>query len=325
VAQVTFEEISASDYVSLYNQGYSINELKKIMDCSYTYTRNMLLKSGAKLRTRKEAFINMISRHPEWKKQFLKYVISPESRQLSDSKIKLLFLLFTEGCIWKSKVQFTNNQAILRDFFSALMKEVYNIDTKTNDNVTYVHSIEIANDLRTYNIKEMIPEEVMCKLLKSPQLTKEVLRIFADTEGSVIISVRKAPRNYTVGDRRIVIACTNDIVKSQLITLLKSLEITARPGKDGVLITNEHSLREFAQQIGFSHGIKVLRKKAGYGIWYMHEKATLVRLLIRIYDEQINKGRGGKHLGVFQNCKNKEDVLKILDFWYNELKRGDEI
>jgi len=28
VAQTTFEEISASDYVSLYNQGYSINELK---------------------------------------------------------------------------------------------------------------------------------------------------------------------------------------------------------------------------------------------------------------------------------------------------------
>ena len=31
MTQVTFEEISASDYVSLYNQGYSINELKKIM------------------------------------------------------------------------------------------------------------------------------------------------------------------------------------------------------------------------------------------------------------------------------------------------------
>jgi hypothetical protein len=54
VAQTTFEEISASDYVSLYNQGYSIDELKKIMGYSYTYTRNMLLKSGAKLRTRKE-------------------------------------------------------------------------------------------------------------------------------------------------------------------------------------------------------------------------------------------------------------------------------
>ena len=308
MAQTTFEEINASDYVSLYNQGYSINDLKKIMGCSYTYTRNMLLRSGAKLRTSKEAFANMISRHPEWKKQFLKYVIPPESRQLSDSKIKLLFLLFTEDCIWKSKVQFTNNQAILRDFFSALMKEVYNVNTKTNSNVTYVHSIEIANDLRTYNIKE-----VMCKLLKSPQLIKEVLRIFADTEDSVIISVSKAPRNYTIGDRRIVIACTNDIVKSQLITLLKSLEITALPGEDGVLITNEHSLREFAQQVGFSHGIRVLCKKAGYEIWYMYEKVTLVRLLIRIYDKQINNGRGGKHLGVFQNCKNKEDVLKISD------------
>ena len=322
MAQTRFEEISAADYVSLYNQGYSINELKKIMGCSYTRMRNILLKNGAKLRTRKEAFINMVSRHPEWRTQFLKYTIPPESRQLSNSKIKFLFLLFTEGCIWKNKIQFTNNQAILRDFFSTLMKEVYNANTKTNGNVTYLHSIEIANDLRTYNIKEAIPEEVMYKLLKLPQLTKEVLRIFADTEGSVIISIRKAPRNYTIGDRRIVIACTNTIVKLQLITLLESLRITARQGKDGVLITSEHSLREFAQQVGFSPGIKVIRKKAGHGIWYKYEKAILLRLLIRTYDEQIKKGRGGRHLGVFRKCKNKKEVMKILHSWYNELKEG---
>jgi hypothetical protein len=322
VAQTTFEEISAADYVSLYNQGYSINELAKIMGCSYAHVRSVLLKNGATLRTRKEAFINMVSRHPEWRKQFLKYAIPSESRQLSSSKIKLLFLLYTEGCIWKNKVQFTNNQAILRDLFSTLMKEVYNVNTKTYGNVTNIHSINIANDLRTYNIKEAIPKEVMYKLLQSPQLTKEVLRIFADTEGSVIISIRNAPRNYTVGDRRIVIACTNAIVKSQLITLLKSLRITGRQGKDGVLIANERSLREFAQQISFSSGIKVIRKKAGHGVWYMYEKATLVRLLIRIYDEQIKKGRGGKHLGVFRNCKNKKGVMKILNSWYNELKGG---
>ena len=322
VAQTTFEEISASDYVLLYNQGYSINELKKIMGRSYTYTRNILLKNGVKLRNRKEAFANMISRHPEWKRQFLKYVIPPESRLLSDSKIKLLFLIFTEGCVWKSKIQFTNNQAILREIFSKLMKEVYNVNAKTKGNVTYIHSTEIANDLRTYNIKKEIPPEVMCKLLKSPQLLKEVLRIFADTEGSVIISVRKAPRNYTVADRRITIACTNEAVKSQLIKLLKSLGITARQGRDGVMITNEHSLREFAKQINFSHGISVLRKKAGHGIWYMHEKNILVKLLIRTYDEQKKKGSRGKHLGVFRNCKNKEDALKILDCWYEELKGG---
>lgn len=322
MAKTTFQEISVADCVSLYNQGYSINELAKIMGCSYTRMRNILLKNGVTLRTRKEAFINMVSRHPEWRKQFLKYAIPPESRQLSSSKIKLLFLLYTEGCIWKNKVQFTNNQAILRDLFSTLMKEVYNVNTKTYENVTYIHSIEIANDLRTYNIKEAIPKEVMCKLLQSPQWTKEVLRIFADTEGSVIISIRKAPRNYTVGDRRIVIACTNAIVKSQLITLLKSLRITGRRGKDGVLITNEHSLREFAQQISFSPRIKVIRKKAGHGVWYTYEKATLVRLLIRIYDEQIKKGRGGRHLGVFRNCKNKKEVMKVLNSWYNELKGG---
>lgn len=318
----TFEEINAVDWGSLYNQGYSINELAKIIGCSYSHMRNVLLKNGATLRTRREGLISMISRHPEWRKQFLKYVIPLESRQLSNSKIKLLFLVFTEGCIWKNKVQFTNNQAILRGLFSNLMEEVYNVNTKTCGNVTYIHSIEIANDLRTYNIKKAIPEEVMRKLLHSPQLTKEVLRIFADTEGSVIICVRKAPRNYTVGDRRVVIACTNAIVKAQLITLLKSLRITGHTRKYGVLITDERSLREFAQQIGFSPRIKVIRKKAGHGIWYMHEKTTLLRLLIRTYDEQIKKGRWGRHLGVFRNCKNKKEVMKILHSWYNELKGG---
>lgn len=323
MAQATFEEISASDYVSLYNQGYSINELREVVGCSYSHMRNTLLRSGAKLRTRKEAYRNMTSRHPEWKKKLLKYVIPSESRQLSDSKIKLLFLLFTEGCIWKSKVQFTNNEVILRDFFSKLIKEIYNINTKTtNANVAYVTSVEIANDLEKYNIKESIPEEVMCKLLKSQQLTREVLRIFADTEGSVTISVRKAPRNYSVFDRRVTIACANSKVKLQLITLLKSLKITGHLRKDGVLITDEHSLREFAQQVGFSSGIKVIRKKAGYGVWYNYEKAILLKLLIRIYDKQKVKGRHGRHLGVFRNCKKKEEVLKILCSWYDELKEG---
>ncbi len=315
----TFEEISPADYVSLYDQGYSINELKKIAGRSYTYMRNMLLKNGAKLRTRKEALANIVSRNPRWREQFLKYTIPAKSRQLSDSKIKLLFLLFTEGCIRKNKVQFTNNQTILRNLLSILMKEVYNVCTKTYNNVTYICSAEVANDLRTYNLKEAIPQEIMHKLLNSSQLTREVLRIFADTEGSVIISIHKAPRNFTVGDRGIVIACSNEAVKWQLITLFKSLGMTARLRKDGVSITNRHSLGNFAQQIGFSSGVKVMRKKAD-GVWYMYEKATLLKLLIHIYDGQMKEGRRGRHLGVFRNCKSKREVMRILHSWYNKLE-----
>lgn len=47
VAQATFEE-KTFDYVSFYNQGYSISELGESMGYTYTHMRNMLLKSESK-------------------------------------------------------------------------------------------------------------------------------------------------------------------------------------------------------------------------------------------------------------------------------------
>lgn len=319
MAQATFEKKPAIDYVSLYNQGYSIAELAKSFGLTYTPVRNMLIESGVKLRTKRAAAQTMLIRHPEWKNQFLKYKLRPESRPLSKSKIKLLFFVFTERCVHKGKIQFTNNEPILRSQFSLLVEKVYGIATKTTSgNVSYICSNEIAKDLTAYDIKTSIPTEIMFELLKSPELTKEVLRIFADTEGSVIISVRKAPRNYTVADRRVVLACTNDKVKVQLVQLLSSIGIKGHVGKVGVLIMDEASLREFDKQVGFSPGVKVIRKKAGHGVWYQYEKTALLKLLVRIYDEQKIKGNRGTHLGVFQNCKSKEEVLETLIFWYKE-------
>lgn len=319
MAQATFEKKTAVDFVCLYNQGYSIAELAQLSGITYTPVRNMLLKNGVKLRTKEEAAKSMINRHPEWKNQFLKYKLNPESRLLSESKIKLLFFVFTEGCIHKHKVQFTNNEPILRNSFSLLMKEVYGVDTMTtNGNVAYISSREIAKDLSAYNIKNAIPERIMFELLKSQELTREVLRIFADTEGAIIISVRKAPRNCTVGDRRVVLACTNDNVKAQLVQLLASIGIIGHVGQVGVLVMDESSLREFDKQVGFSAGIKVIRKKAGYGLWYHYEKALLLKLALRVYEEQRTKGNRGAHLGVFMNCTDKEQVIKILNSWYNE-------
>lgn len=321
---VTFEETSPIDFATLYDKGYSINDLAKIMHCSYTRARNILLKSGIKLRTKKEAFAVLMRRHPEWREQFVKYKITSESRRLSKQKIKLLILILTEGCIWKNRVQFTNNHIFVRDLFSELVREIYNVDgVRTRGNVAYIEAKEIADDLRAYDIKRMIPNEVMNEILRSPSLTKEVLRLFADTEGAVIISIRRTPRNYTVGDRRVVIALTNQIVKRQVIRLFKSLKIAAKEDKCGVSITNEGSLRLFALKISFSPGIRVVRKKAGHGIWYGYEKAILLRLLVRIYDEQIKRGRGaGRHEGVFRDCKTADDVFKILNSWYNKLKGG---
>jgi len=308
--------------LTLYNRGYGIGEIGSLRGYSYTGMRKLLLRNGARFRNKQEAYKVMLSRRPEWKRQFLRYTVSDESRKLSISKIKLLFFVFTEGCIYKSKIQFTNNEGVLHRDFSKLMKEVYNADTKTRGKVTYVFSTEIADDLRAYSLKRKIPENVLDKLLESPQLTRDILRIFADTEGSVTISVRRAPRNYTVVDRRVVISCTNPIVRSQLIVLLNSLGIEAGDRKDTIQIMEESSLREFALQVSFSPGVRVVRKKAGHGVWYMHEKSTLLRLLIRVYDEQKAKGRRGRHEGVFRTCTKKEDVMCILNSWYDELKGG---
>jgi hypothetical protein len=56
VAQATYKEISASDSAALYNQGYSMCDLVETTGFSYTLIRNMLLKSGVKIRTKREAF-----------------------------------------------------------------------------------------------------------------------------------------------------------------------------------------------------------------------------------------------------------------------------
>jgi len=319
VAQATFEEIKAADCVRMYNQGYSIAEIAQALALTYTPIRNALIKSGVKLRTKKEAAKIMINRHPEWRNQFLKYRLNAKSRELSDSKIKLLFLILTEGCIHKGKVQFTNNEPLLRNYFSTQMKEVYGISTKkTSEIVEYINSREIAEDLMAYNIKTSIPAEIMNALLKSPKLTREVLRIFADTEGAVIISVRKAPRNFTVADRRVVLACTNQKVKYQLVELLSSIRIVGHVGSVGVSILDQNSLRGFERHVGFSPGVRVVRKKAGHGLWYHFEKASLLKLIIRIYDEQKIRGNRGAHLGVFMNCRTKEQVIKMLNSWYTE-------
>jgi len=284
--------------------------------------RNMLLKNGVKLRNKKEAAGVMINRHPEWKDKFLKYTVSKESRQLSDSKIKLLFFLFTEGCIHNQKVQFTNNDQSLRDSFSVLMKGVYGVQTKTTCGiVSYISSREIAKDLVAYDIKNSIPDEIIGKLLLSKKLTRDVLRIFADTEGSVTISVRKITKNYTVADRRVTIACMNEKVKPQFVMLLKSLGIIGYAGKLGVVIMDETSIREFDKQVGFSSEVRVIRKKANYGLWYHYKKSLLLKLVIRIYDEQKMRNQA-KHMGVFAQCTTKSEVLTILNSWYNEL-RGD--
>ena len=320
----TFEEISPADHMTLYDEGYSINEIAKIMHCSYTCARNILLKNGVKLRTKREAFAALMSRHPEWREQFSARVchkIPFRSHRLSQQKIKLLILILTEGYICENKVQFTNNHTLLLDRFSTFIKRVYKVNVRRGGNVAYVFSKELTDDLNAYNIKEKIPDEVMHEILKSRSFTKEVLRLFADTEGAVIISIRKAINNYTVGDRRIVIASTNDIVKKQLLILFKSLGIKAHEGKVGVLITDELSLRSFALQVGFSLGMRVIRKKGDHGVWYGYEKATLLRLLVWICNEQIKRGRGyGRHEGVFRNCKTAEEVFKILRLWYNELR-----
>ena len=83
--------LDARECLTLYNKGYAIGEIGSLRGCSYTGMRKLLLRNGARFRNKQEAYRVMLSRRPEWKRQFLKYTVSDESRKLSFSKLFFVF------------------------------------------------------------------------------------------------------------------------------------------------------------------------------------------------------------------------------------------
>lgn len=182
-------------------------------------------------------------------------------------------------------------------------------------------STEIAGDMSSVTSGKTFNDSIFRGLLKSEQIAVKVLRIFANTKGSMIVSMRKAPRNYTV-ESRIVLASTNVRFRSQISTLLTMCSIGSRLNADGVVVNRRENIKRFVRTAGFSPGVRVVRKRAGLSSWYGKEKYLLSKLSLRVYAEP-EKARASGIRGCFVNCRTRGDVMARLTNWYDVICGGE--
>lgn len=315
--QVAFSEISPKSFRVLYESGFSIDEIASKVYRSYCFVRNHLLKNGTLLRTKADGTRLYLKRHPEWKEQFIKYRIS-NPNELVEDKVRLLAMLITEGYVTERDFGFTNTQTMLKNQFKALVKTTYGkVNVYERGNLVRVSSKNLAMDLRSDFPRKAFSTRIFRKLLASYDLTRSILRIFADTEGAIILSPKKAKNNYTLSVA-VVLASTNVILCKQMQSLFSKLSIRARMSPNGLVIVDKKSIRCFTTLVGFSPGLKVVRKKAGYGVWYGYDKATLTKVALHVQDEQDRARKLGIG-GYFANCQRKYDVLDKLKSVYNQI------
>lgn len=321
-AKVSFAEISPLDTKQMYNEGMSIKEVVGTIRKSYTYTRRRLLDEGVHLRSKATGTGVYLSRHPEWSQQFIKYKVK-EPTLLSDDKALLLTLVVTEGYTDLTSFGFTNTQEFLHNRFRELALAVYGKALVGRNKITSrISSTEMA-----HNISSLIPgkafnESVLQAILASSNLTANVLRIVADTEGSMLISVKRAPRNYTV-ECRVVLSSFNLPFTTQLMILLSSLGIQSKPTELGAIICKKADIFRFISTVGFSPQAKVVRRKGNVSVWFGFRKAGLARLFQRLSMEQAIAKSSGRR-GCFADCTSRSQTVLRLKTWYAESNGGDE-
>jgi len=182
-------------------------------------------------------------------------------------------------------------------------------------------STEIARDMSNVMSGKSFNDSIFRSLLKSQQTAARVLRIVANTEGSMIVSIKKAPRNYTL-ELRIVLASTNVRFRNQISALLTMFSIGSRSSADGVIVNRKEDIKRFIRAVGFSPGVRVVRKRAGLSFWYGKDKYILTKLSLRVYAEQ-EKARASGARGCFVSCKTRADVMAKLTNWYDEISGGE--
>jgi len=298
----------------------STSEIAASINRSYALVRKRLLASGATLRSRQEAARLHIEKHPEWSRQFIKCHVY-KSSEVTDDKIVLLAMVVTEGYVDRTSIGLTNTQDSLHAQFEKLFKVYGTVRVGRSGLLSRVSSTEIANDLSSMMPGKAFNEQILGRLLNSAQITVKILRTIADTEGSMIVSIGKAPRNYTV-ESRVVLASTNRGFSNQVSALLATLHIYSRSNADGAIMNRKEDIKRFIRIVGFSPGVRVVRKRAGVSSWYGKEKYLLSRLSLRVYAEQ-EKARTSGTRGCFVSCKTRGDVMSELTNWYEEIRGGE--
>lgn len=243
---------------------------------------------------------------------------------MTDEKASLLTMIVTEGYTDASSFGFTNTQELLHANFSGLVEKVYgNVNIGRNKLTSRVSSIAIAKDLSNLLPDKTFRDDVLDFILSSQSTLRNVLRIVADTQGSLLVSIKRASKNFTV-ECRIVLASSNPAFSSQIGIMLSALRIGNNVTKYGVVIGKKSEISRFIGTVGFSQGVKVVRKKAGESLWFGCEKATLQRLFFRISKEQ-ERARDSGFRGAFADCLTREQTLRRLKTWYAEVSGGGVI
>jgi hypothetical protein len=306
----------------MYDDGMSIKEVAVRLGRSYGYARSRLLTVGVSLRSKASGTRLYVSHHPEWSQQFVKYeVTSPAA--LPDDKILLLTMVATEGYADSTSFGFTNTQEFLHSRFRDLVLAVYGpVLIGRNKITSRVSSTEISRNLSLLIPDERFDQSVMHLILSSHDLTVKVLRIIADTEGSVLISIRKAPSNHTV-EYRIVLSSTNPHFTRQFVSLLGSLRIKSKPTPLGAIIARKIDIARFIATVGFSPEAKVVRRRGNRSVWYGAKKAGLAILFQRVSYEQSKAITTGLR-GCFADCKTRDMAIQRLKIWYAEANGGDD-
>jgi len=297
-----------------------MDEIASQVGRSYCYVRNRLLESGIALRTKADGTRLYISNHPEWSRQFVKYDVADNS-SMSEEKAQLLAMVLTEGYMDATSFGFTNTQDLLHAEFCRLVVGVYgSVRIGRNKMTSRVSSTAIAHDLSRLLPEKTFSDDTLRFVLASSSTLLKVLRIIANTEGAMTISIKKAKHNFTV-ESRVVLASSNLKFTKQIGVLLTSLGIEYLISRSGITIDKKSQIARFVQLVGFSPGVMVVRKKAGQSLWYGVQKVGLQRLFFRIADEQAQARAAGLR-GCFADCLTKEQTLTRLRNWYVEENGG---
>ncbi len=308
------------EFPALYASGMSMNEIAELVGRSPTFVRKRLMKAGSKLRTRGEGTRAYIGRHPEYAEKLYKWKVN-DPGVISDAKLLLMTMIITEGCVCKSAIHFTNTQDLLHLMFRQCVKEAYgDIWIGRNRLNSRFHGKLVINDIAPHIRGKAFSQPCLDRILTSKELCAKTTRIIADTEGSMIISVRKAPRNFTV-EFRVVLASSNAAFRSQIQAILAALGIESRTNRIGVHIMKKEHIKTFIDVVGFTPGLKVIRKKAGLAVWYGREKSIMTKVFLYVSDFQ-DKAWGNPRRFLFADCTSREQTIERLMSIYRQVSGG---
>ena len=321
--KTSFAEISPSEFKSMYEAGMSIDEVARQTGRSYTYTRDRLIEARMTLRSKADGTRLFISKHPEWRQQFVKYRVE-NPLEITEKKSMVLAMVVTEGYTDATSFGFTNSQELIHDRFRSLVTDVFgSVLIGRNHMTSRVSSTEISRVISAFLPDKTFSPALLDFILRSPGAASKVLRIIADTEGSMLISVKKASRNFTV-ESRIVLASSNLEFTRQIVLMLESLGIGSKPTEQGAIIGRKRDITRFVQEVGFSPGVRVVRRNFRNSLWYGYEKSELAKLFQRISLEQ-GKARAEGRRGSFADCFTKQETVLRLREWCADSNGGDPI